>query len=789
MIKYVISLALLCCSFSASTQETTLQGVVIDALNREPVQDATVLISSGNYATTDNEGAWHLNVEPGIYNIEISHINFDPYIVYEKRARPAQQNVLEIELQPSLVNFDEVTINSAKISRSAENGNSIKTLEIDEIQRMPGAVMDISKVIKNFPGVSPRVSFGYNIIVRGGASFENRFFLDGIEIPAITHFNVQGLSGGPNGAINTDLISRATFKSGSFPVNRDNALSSVLDLEQKTGRRDRFGTKLTLGAAEYGAHLEGPMTKYSSYILSVRKSYTEYLLRAFNLPVLPAFTDFQYKQKIWLPNKDQLTFVGFGTYDQYRLNLGGEATDALLYNVGYIPEGDQNTTVFGANYKHFTDNGSFNMVVSHNRFFNRAWKYEDNSGLEEDQTLDYNSTEIETKFRLESNTFSKKSKFNYGASYDLATFTLDQFSLYAPAVDQLDTLNVNSRIDYQKFGFFSSYSYEINDKWNIFIGARLDGNTLGSEMNNPFSQFSPRLSIQRKINSKLSATLQSGIYYQLPPSALLAYQEEGELVNIDRLKYIRSAQASFGIDYQVNKYRRLNFDVFYKNYDQYPFLLRDSISFANANGEYVTVGNQAADASSVGRAYGVEFFFQQKLFNTWFSNISSTYVVSEFADRDGSFIPSAWDSRFFLNLTLGKELRKNWTIGAKFTYAGSNPYTPYDVERSSNIVLWDANRRGVFDFDAINSERLPAFHSLDFRVDKKWYKNNMTIIAFLDLQNLYNNKFELVPYLIVNRNDAGDNIVLDSDPSRYQTEIINSDTGRVLPTIGLSFEF
>ena len=66
-----------------------------------------------------------------------------------------------------------------------ENGNNIKTLEIDEIQRLPGAVMDISKVIRSFPGVSPRVSFGYNIIVRGGGSFENTFYLDGIEIPAI----------------------------------------------------------------------------------------------------------------------------------------------------------------------------------------------------------------------------------------------------------------------------------------------------------------------------------------------------------------------------------------------------------------------------------------------------------------------------------------------------------------------------------------------------------------------------------------------------------------------------
>lgn len=771
-------------------QTAQMNGVIIDALSREPVSDATVIFNNQNINTvSDTEGKWSVDIKPGIYNITISHVSYKNKIIYEHRIHTAQTNLLEIELEGDSKNMDEVTIGAEALIRSAENGNNIKTLEIDEIQRMPGAVMDISKVIKNFPGVSPRVSFGYNIIVRGGGSFENKYYLDGIEIPAITHFAVQGLSGGPNGLINTDLISRMTFKSGSFPANRGNSLSSVLELEQKPGRRDRFGGKVTLGAAEYGLHIEGPMSKYSSYILSVRKSYTEFLLKAFDLPVLPAFTDFQYKHQFWLPNKDQLTIIGLGAFDQYRLNLDAESSDAILYNIGFIPEGDQNTMVFGANYKHFTNKGTYNFIASHTRFSNIASKYYNNTGLEEDLSLDYNSTQYETKFQVENKYYYKKSSLNYGISYDFVEFNLDQYSIFANTTNGVDTLDFVSNIDYQKYGVFASYQYTFSDRWNVFLGGRFDGNSFGKKMRNPFEHFSPRASVQYVFNPKLSATIQSGIYYQTPPNVLLGYKEDNKLINQDQLDYIRSAQISLGLDYKINPYRRLNFDVFYKDYSQYPFLLRDSISFANASGEYVTVGNQAANSFSVGRAYGAEFFFQQKLSNNWFSNISTSYIVSEFEDKNGDLVRSAWDNRFYLNMTLGRQLKKNWTLGAKFTYAGSNPYTPYDESFSSDIQTWDANQRGVYNFDQLNQERLPAFHSLDFRVDKKWYRKNMTIIAFIDIQNLYSNKFQLVPYLTLQRDNEGQAIVDPVDDSKYALQTINSDTGRVLPTIGFSIEF
>ena len=40
-----------------------------------------------------------------------------------------------------------------------------------------------------------------------------------------------------------------------------------------------------------------------------------------------------------------------GGWDDYKLYIDGRGSDALLYNVGYIPEGTQQTEVLGARYR------------------------------------------------------------------------------------------------------------------------------------------------------------------------------------------------------------------------------------------------------------------------------------------------------------------------------------------------------------------------------------------------------------------------------------------------------
>jgi hypothetical protein len=150
-----------------------------------------------------------------------------------------------------------------------------------EIKRNPGGNRDISKVLQSLPGVASVPSFRNDLIVRGGSPNENRFFLDGIEVPNINHFATQGASGGPVGLLNVDFINEVDFYSGAFPANRGNALSSVLDLKFKDGRADKAGLNFTLGATDLAGTFDGPIGKNSTLIASYPPILSSVPLRGF----------------------------------------------------------------------------------------------------------------------------------------------------------------------------------------------------------------------------------------------------------------------------------------------------------------------------------------------------------------------------------------------------------------------------------------------------------------------------------------------------------------------------
>ncbi|HCY25821.1 MAG TPA: ferric aerobactin receptor, partial [Cryomorphaceae bacterium] len=132
----------------------------------------------------------------------------------------------------------------------------------------PGAVLDLSKVIQSFPGVLPKPSFGYAIAMRGGAPNENRYFIDGISIPTVSHFSIQGASGGAVSLVNLDHIQGMDLITGAFPTEVDDALSGVLLLEGRNGRKDRWGLRATQGGTDYGITFEGPIGENTTAVVS-----------------------------------------------------------------------------------------------------------------------------------------------------------------------------------------------------------------------------------------------------------------------------------------------------------------------------------------------------------------------------------------------------------------------------------------------------------------------------------------------------------------------------------------
>lgn len=764
-----------------------LEGTVIDAQSREPLAYATIrILNDGSGQVADSLGRFRMELAPGLYNLEASYAGYVALILHEVQVSTAKPLQLDIALAPQANELSTVEVRAEAFRRTSESPLSLHVNSVYEIERMPGATMDVSRFIRTLPGVTPRASFGYNLILRGGAANENRFYLDGVEIPAITHFTVQGTSGGPNGLINMRMLRKTELHTGAFPAGRPNALSSVLELYMREGRRDRLSGNFTLGATDWGVMLEGPMGKKSNFMISARESYSQHMFEAIGLPVIPFYADAQYKQVVRFDPKNELTLIGLFAFDRYTLNLDAEISESLLYNTGYIPEGTQLQYTGGAVYKHYLPNSYYTLVASRSYFNNFAEKYRDNTYLPEDQTLLYRSIEAENRLRLEHKIHGDGREWNYGLSAEYDQISVDNFSFFTYPDASVDTLDYQGDLNLFRYGAFGSVSQSFAaGRGTLFAGLRIDASNYGRETSNPLDQLSPRLAASYAIAKNWTLNASTGIYYQLPPYVVLSYMENGDFVNRDRVGYMRSMQAGLGIDHTTESGYQVKLETFYKDYDNYPFLLLDSISLANANANYVLIGNQPASSTSAGRAYGVEFSVRQKFTKTYFWSLSYSFVVSQFQAEAGQYISSSWDNRHFGTAAVGKNFKGNWQVGLRWSFSGGSPYTPYDIDLSAQRGVWDLNRRGLSDFSRLNQERLPFYHQMDFRVDKQFNFKRWSLQVYIDVQNLYRSPIASIPYLTVERDGENNPLVDPLDSGRYLTRIISSDTGRVLPSLGI----
>ena len=123
------------------------------------------------------------------------------------------------------------------------------------------AITTFAKVVQSLPGVSGSVGFRNDVIIRGGGASENVYYLDGVEIPNINHFATQGSAGGPVGLLNVAFINDVTLSTSAFGAQYDNALSGILQFNQRNGDNRNTNFNFRLGASEAAITVDGPLTK------------------------------------------------------------------------------------------------------------------------------------------------------------------------------------------------------------------------------------------------------------------------------------------------------------------------------------------------------------------------------------------------------------------------------------------------------------------------------------------------------------------------------------------------
>ncbi|WP_444341309.1 TonB-dependent receptor [Phocaeicola plebeius] len=781
---------LLCClCWNVFAAEYQIKGVVIDKSTRQPLEFVNVLVVGlGIGASTDANGNFLITqVPPGIYRLQASFLGYKTELTPEYRVNHVTPYV-QIELEEENASLNEVVVAASPFQKVPESPVSLRVIGLQEIEKAPGANRDISKVVQNYPGVafSP-IGYRNDLIVRGGGPSENRFYLDGIEIPNINHFSTQGASGGPVGLIDADLIRSVKFYSGAFPADKGNALSSVLDFSLRDGDMERNSLKATLGASEVSLSSNGHIGNKTSYLVSVRQSYLQALFKILGLPFLPTYTDASFKIKTRFDSHNELTLLGLGGIDRMKLNLGIEGEDAE-YMLSYLPEINQETYTVGGVYRHYSQRHVQSIVLSQSYLNNRNVKYRDNDeSSEENLTLRLGSIEQETKLRMENTSSWSVWKVKAGFDLNYSRYKSNEYrKVFANALREYD---YHTDLSLWRWGMFASVDYAAPDKsFTASMGVRTDGNNYSDKMKELWRQLSPRLSVSYRLVEGLTLSGHVGLYYQLPSYTALGFKgEEGEYVN-RHLDYISVSQESLGLSWTPNENMELSVEGFYKLYGHMPFSLSDQIPLYCKGNDYGTIGNEALSSEAKGRSYGVELMFKWLL--TQKLNLSSSLTIfkSEFKDGEqGSYVPSAWDNRFILNMSGTYNFPKHWSLGAKVSCIGGSPYTPYDVEKSSLVEAWNVQGRAYYDYSRYNQERLPVFGQLDVRVDKTFYLKKCMLGFYLDIQNITASKLRQPDALMSTGQIENPSAPLSEQ--RYVMKSIRQESGTLLPTLGITFEY
>lgn len=794
MRKPILSLLLLLITLLSHAQQGRIEGRVYNEKNNEPLEFATIQIQGTLIgSTSDLDGKFiFTGIDPGFVRLIVSYVGFETTVSAEIQVQGNQTAFIDIAVPESSTLINEVVIRPNLNLKKIESPVSFATVSVKDIEKAAGVNRDVSKVLQTLPGVGATDPNRNDLIVRGGGPSENVFYLDGVEIPIINHFATQGSSGGAVGVINPDFVREINFYTGAFPASRPNALSSVMDIRQKDGSSDRIHTQLAVGASDAAFTLDGPIGEKSTFIISARQSYLQLLFKLIGLPFLPTYNDFQVKYKYKIDQKNELSFIGIGAIDNMTLNTGLQetGTEAQKYLLSYLPIYEQWNYAVGAVYKHFSDNYFDTWVLSRNMLRNNNYKYEENDESRP-KISDYCSDEAENKLRFERSYPDLPVKILVGAGVTYSHYT-NSTNRKAFVEGSLTDLIYSTNLNLWSYqAFLQASDTYLNERLSLSLGVNTIGNNYNKNMGNPLNQISPRFSASYRINDKWDLNGNVGRYAMRPAYTTLGYKDaDGTFVNQDeQLKHIISNQAIAGFEFRPSDVTRFNLEGFYKQYVNYPLSVAEGISIAGKGTDYGQIGDEEIISTGKGRAYGIEF--SGKLFDWKKLNSTVTYTLfrSEFTDSEGTYRPSNWDTRHMVNLIGSYRLPRNWNISMRWRYVGGAPYSPVDLELSSNKAAWSVNNQAYIDYANYNTLRLDDSHQLDLRIDREFYYNRWMLNLYADVQNAYNFQSENPP-IFTNRDSNGD--VMDDPANPQEKQLlrrIETYSGTVLPTIGIIVKF
>ncbi len=747
---------------TAQTGTQIIRGIVVDKQSEFPLIGAAVEVTGhDNYigAITCVEGRFEINNVPyGRQQLRVSYLGYNTITISNVVVSAGKEVVLDIRLEESLVQIDEVVV-TAEVEKEKANNElatvSARSFSLEEVTRYSGGRNDVSRLVSNFAGVSAADDTRNDIVIRGNSPNGVLWRLEGIPIPNPNHYSMLGNTGGPVSALNPNLLKNSDFMTSAFPVEYGNANAGVFDIGFRSGNKERYEFTAQLAifsGLEFMA--EGPLSnkKNNSFLLSYRHSFAE-LANAAGIPTgttaTPKFNDLSFKIDLGNGKAGNFSLFGIGALSSITF-LGDEIDENDLFA---DPTQDATAAsklgIIGLKHNFLIDNSTYVRTIISTSVAQS--EYTQDNLMENGSKLRVKETK-DVEHRISLSSFINK-KFN--AKLSLRTGILIENMNLNTRVDNRDgepDRDGNGQPDWVKIRDFNgglnllqAYSqaqYRLDQKWTLNFGIHgqfLDFNGAGA--------IEPRAAINWDFRSGHCLSLGYGLHSQMQPLPVLFYEEETshgvfQSTNTE-LGFTQSHHLVLGYDRKFGSDWRLKAETYLQlignaAVESSP----SSYSVLNTGADFVSPVSGSLVNAGTGKNYGIEMTLE-KFFSWGFYGLLTVSVFeSTYKGSDGIERNTAFNNKYVGNILAGKEIkigkdkRNALTFDFKLTTAGGRFFTPIDEVASKS-----AEREILIDEQAYSLQHDPYFRmdvKFGFRLNSKKLKFSQQF--FIDFQNVTNHQ-------------------------------------------------
>jgi len=583
-----------------------------------------------------------------------------------------------------------------------------------ELKTVPGTFGDPTRVVATLPGVA-RSPFGLGYYVVRGADFANTgMFIDGFAAPLLYHFFA-----GP-AVIHPEFVGAVDFYPGGYPVDFGRFSAGLMNVRSKDVPRDRWHLMVDVDLLKASVFFSVPFDEgRGSIAVAGRRSYLDLMLSAvapdagFSL----SYWDYQLRVTYAFAPETNLSVFFLGS---------GDSLDATSQqNAASYEEENPGDTVFGTMFHR--------AMVRFDHSFTRDLR------MRSDSLVGYNVTELRAggseDFVLEIDLVSVRERLSLtydvadwlelraGVDFDALLFRAEVVIPSESPVGDVPDPSFESAIadldlssDQFGLGTFVAADFRPMACLRVLPGFRLD---VFDYDGSSHVTVDPRLTVRWEALPWLTVKGGTGLYHQ-PPNFIEIDPQFGN----PTIPPHASVQTSGGVEIDLGEGWELGVTSFYNHMFDLPIETDEVV------GEGEAVRRVNLRASGLGRAYGLELLVRKR-FGDWVHGwLAYTLSQSQRRSAGGSWELFDFDQTHILNLAWSLRLPWDWTIGVRFRLTSGNPTERiagaiYDADSDDYSPTYDGK------------DRLPLFHQLDVRVDKRLVFDTWILEIYLDIQNVY----------------------------------------------------